>query len=84
MAKAKIEGLISDLHDKFGSDITSREQREMIEKMEAELDEWQGQKPRDMTFVETAEMLREELEEDHPKAAAIIHEIIEILNNIGV
>ena len=83
MPKQHIEGLISELHDKFADSDTSPQQEAMLAQMKSELAEWEGPKPSE-DFRTTAERLLQEMEEDHPRTAAVIHEIINTLNNIGV
>ncbi|MDG1852445.1 MAG: DUF4404 family protein [Gammaproteobacteria bacterium] len=83
MPKQHIEGLISELHDRFADSDTSPQQEAMLAQMKSELAEWKGPKPSE-DFRTTAERLLQEMEEDHPRTAAVIHEIINTLNNIGV
>ena len=83
MPKQVIEGLITQLHEKFADSDTSPQQEAMLTQMQSQLSEWEGPKPDD-DFLETAELLLQEVEEDHPLAAKIVHEIINTLNNIGV
>ena len=83
MPKQHIEGLITQLHEKFADSDTSPQQEAMLAQMQSQLVEWEGPKPSD-DFTETAEMLLQEMEEEHPKTSAIIREIINTLNNIGV
>lgn len=83
MAKQHIEGLFTQLHEKFASSDTSPQQEAMLAQMQSQLEEWEGPKPGG-DLKETAELLLQEVEEEHPTAARIIHEIINILNNIGV
>ena len=83
MPKHHIEGLITQLHEKFADSDTSPQQDAMLESMQSQLAEWEGPKPPE-NFFETAEMLLQEVEEDHPKAAALVREIINALNSIGV
>ena len=84
MPKEKIEGLISDLHEKFAGDETSAEQSLMIAQMQSELEEWRGPKPPNGNLKETAEVLLEDLEVRHPKAAMLVREIIQTLSGIGL
>jgi len=83
MPKQHIEGLISELHHRFADSDTSPQQEAMLAQMKSELAEWEGPKPSE-GFRTTAERLLQEMEEDHPLTAAVIHEIINTLNNIGV
>lgn len=83
MPKRHIEGLITQLHDKFADSETSPQQEAMLARMRSQLAEWEGPKP-PADFFETAEMLLQEMEEEHPKAAGLVREIINALNSIGV
>lgn len=83
MPKHHIEGLITQLHDRFADSDTSPEQEAMLARMKSQLAEWEGPKPPE-DFFETAEMLLQEVEEEHPKAAGLVREIINALNSIGV
>lgn len=83
MPKHHIEGLITQLHERFADSDTSPEQEAMLARMKSQLAEWEGPKPPE-DFSETAEMLLQEVEEEHPKAAGLVHEIINALNSIGV
>ena len=83
MPKQHIEGLISQLHEKFADSDTSPQQEAMLAQMRSQLDEWEGPKP-PADFEETAELLLQEVEDDHPTAARIVREIINALNSIGV
>ena len=83
MPKHHIEGLITQLHERFANSDTSPEQEAMLARMKSQLAEWEGPKPPE-DFSETAEMLLQEVEEEHPKAAGLVREIINALNSIGV
>jgi hypothetical protein len=83
MPKHHIEGLITQLHERFADSDTSPEQEAMLARMKSQLAEWEGPKPPE-DFSETAEMLLQEVEEEHPKAAGLVREIINALNSIGV
>ena len=83
MPKQHIEGLIGQLHDKFANTETSAQQDAMITQMQSQLADWEGPNPpRD--FRETAELLYQELEDEHPTAARLIQEVINTLTNICV
>mgnify|MGYP003386358457 CR=1 FL=1 len=83
MPKQHIEGLIGQLHDKFANTETSAQQDAMIAQMQSQLADWEGPNPpRD--FRETAELLYQELEDEHPTAARLIQEVINTLTNICV
>jgi hypothetical protein len=71
------------LHDKFANTETSAQQDAMIAQMQSQLADWEGPNPpRD--FRETAELLYQELEDEHPTAARLIQEVINTLTNICV
>ena len=84
MAKEKVENLISKLHQTFGNDELSPQQEQLINDMKAHLHNWDEPEISDPTFRETAEILLNDIKENHPKAALIAKEIIDTLNNIGV
>ena len=83
MPKQHIEGLLGQLHDRFADSDTSPQQEAMLAQMQSQLAEWKGPKP-PADFEETAELLLQEIEEDHPMASKIVREIITTLGNIGV
>ncbi len=56
MPKQHIEGLISELHDRFADSDTSPQQEAMLAQMKSELAEWEGPKPSE-DFRTTAERL---------------------------
>lgn len=83
MPKQHIEGLIGQLHDKFANTETSAQQDAMIAQMQSQLADWEGPNP-PRAFRETAELLYQELEDEHPTAARLIQEVINTLTNICV
>jgi hypothetical protein len=84
MPKVKIEGLISSLHEQFGDDLTSPQQKQLMDSMQQHLHAWGENEVPDPTFNESLEMLLEEIEDDHPKAAATIKQILQILGDMGI
>ena len=82
MPKQKLEGLISDLHDKFGDDETSPEQARLIAQLQSQLSEWEGPEPADGDVEETARLLMQDIADKHPKAAKVVKEILETLANL--
>ncbi len=82
MPKQKIEGLISELHQRFGDDETSAEQQRLMAQLQSQLSEWDGPAAGDGDIEETARLLLKEVAERHPKAALTIREILETLANI--
>ena len=84
MPKKKIERLMSDLHEQFGGDLTSPQQQQLMEKMQHHLHRWGENEPLEPNFQESVELLLEDIKDKHPKAAAVIKEVLEVLNNIGI
>ena len=84
MAKQKVEGLISQLHDRIGDDETSEEQARLMAQMQSQLAGWEGERPGDGDLRTTAELLLEEIEENHPKAAMVLRDIIATLHHAGL
>ena len=84
MAKEKIENLITTLHETFGDNELSSQQAQLMEDMKTHLHNWDDPEIADPSLKETVELLLSGIENKHPKAATIIKEIIETLNNIGV
>ncbi|HHX82929.1 MAG TPA: DUF4404 family protein [Pseudomonadaceae bacterium] len=84
MAKEKVEGLLSLLHDKLNAADTSPQQDALLQQMQSHLADWEGPLPADGNIVATAELLRETLEEKHPHLSRILKEIIDALGRIGI
>ncbi len=84
MPKAKIEGLITDLHERLAGDETSPQQELLLAQLQSQLDGWEGPQPPNGDIKDIAEELLEELEEKHPKAARITLEILEALGHLGL
>lgn len=83
MAKDRIEGLISTLHERLGAEDTSPQQEHMFAQLRGQLAEWQGETAPDNETLGTAELLLEDLEENHPRAALILRDIVALLRNAG-
>ena len=84
MSKHKIEGLIMNLHDRLAGVETSPQQARMLAQMQGQLEEWKDERPVDGDIRQTAELLMEDLEENHPKAAMVLRDIINTLHNAGL
>ena len=84
MPREKIEGLISRLHERLATTDTSPEQDRMLAQMQSQLQEWKGAPQSDGDMRETAELLLEDIEEKHPKAAMVLRDIIETLHYAGL
>ncbi len=84
MARAKIENLMSELHDRFGDDEQSIEQQQLMQAIESHLRDGDGEQVLDPTPLETLELLVERLEERHPGASVVLRDLLETLKNMGV
>lgn len=84
MSQEKIEGLISQLHERIGDDETSPQQARLLARLQGQLIGNEETNPGDGDPRKTAEMLLDELDEQHPKAAMVLRDIIENLHHIGL
>ena len=84
MPKQTALHLISDLHERFGDEITSPEQQALLEQVKLHIHNMNESEPADPTFLETLSQLTAELEVEHPRAATIMEQILTTLRNIGV
>ncbi|MDR0782073.1 MAG: DUF4404 family protein [Pseudomonadales bacterium] len=82
--KAKMEGLLSTLHEKYAASDTSLEQDALMEQLQAQLTDWEGPQPADGSIITTAELLVEALEERHPQVSAALRELLQALGRIGI
>lgn len=84
MARQKIKGLLTQLHERFASSETSAQQDALMQQLHSQLVEWDGPRPPDGNVVLTAELLREEFKEKHPHLSLLLREIIDELGKIGI
>jgi hypothetical protein len=84
MSQATIKNLITSLHERFGDDLTSPQQQQLMEKLNLYSHKLDQKEPVDPDIKETLELLLEELEVQHPQAAGIIRQVIEALGNMGI
>lgn len=84
MAKEKIEGLLTQLHERLAASETSAQQEALLQQMQSHLADWEGPLPADGNIVNTAELLLETVEEEHPHVSRIVKEIIDVLGRIGI
>lgn len=84
MPKAKIKGLISDLHEKLSDSDSSPQQELLLAQLQAQLDSWEGPQPASGDIKSITAELIEEIEEKHPKASRIAREILESLGHLGL
>lgn len=84
MAKPHIEGLLTQLHEKFASSDTSPQQEELLRQLRSQLVDADGPQEAGGDPLATAELLREELAEGHPHLSRAVRELIAALGNIGI
>lgn len=84
MAQTELQNLITSLHDTFGDDLTSPQQQQLMAKMRNHLHDVNEPEPSDISLKETTELLLEDIEEQHPQAAATVREILKMLGNMGI
>ena len=84
MSKAKIENLMTELHDRFGELEPSPQQERLLAELQTHMHETTEGVKSDLTPLETIELLLDNLGGDHPRAAAVLRELMDTLKNIGV
>ncbi len=84
MARQKVEGLLTQLHERFADSDTSPQQEALLQQLQGQLAEWDGPLPADGNVVTTAELLLEEVKEKHPQLSRIVKEIIDVLGQLGI
>lgn len=82
--QAKIENLISELHELFGDERDSTQQKELLAQLQAHIHDASDSAPVEPTPLESIELLLEEMGESHPKTSAVLRELLDTLKNIGV
>jgi hypothetical protein len=84
MPTEHITGLVTQLHDQLTSSNTSPEQEALLLQLHSQLESWEGPPAPDGSIVNTAELVLEELEDNHPQLALVVREIIDALGRIGI
>jgi hypothetical protein len=84
MAKAKIENLMTELHERFGEVEMSAEQQRLLADLEARFQGASAGSVKDPTPLESIQLMIEDLGENHPNVSAILRELLDTLKNIGV
>ena len=84
MPQEKISNLITDLHERFGDDLSSPEQQALMQALQSHAHDLGAAEPVDPSFQETLNLLMEEVEIEHPQAAAILREVMDALKNMGI
>ena len=84
MPKQKVQSLISDLHERFGDELTSPQQQALMLQLKSHIHDLDESEPVEPGFLETIDTFISQIEDDHPNAAVIVSKILETLKNIGV
>ena len=84
MSREKITGLVTQLHDQLTTSETSPEQEALLRQLHSQLENWEGGPAPDGSVVNTAELVLEELEDNHPQLSLVVREIIDALGRIGI
>lgn len=84
MPKKELKSLFQRLRDHFPEGDASVQQQMLMEKIAFHLHEDGSPDPVDPGIRDSVELLIEEIENEHPKSAAIARNILETLANIGI
>lgn len=84
MPQEKIHALITDLHERFAGDLVSPEQQALMEQLQAHIHEKGEAGPVDPGLAETVEVLLADIEVEHPVAAGMLRQVLDLLKNIGI
>ena len=84
MPEPQIDGLLSQLHEKFAASDTSPQQEVLLQQLQSQLSGWEGPTPADGSVVTTAELLLDELEDKHPQLSQALKELMDALGRIGI
>lgn len=84
MPQQRLENLMSELHEQFGTVEPSPQQQRLMRDLQAHIHSTSEPTPEDPSLIESAELLLESLEGDHPRSTGILREILATLRNIGV
>ena len=76
MPQQHLENLITRLHDEFSPGQSSPQQQQLLSELQSQ--------PPHPSAKDSANLLLESLEVEHPQAAAILREIIETLSRLGL
>lgn len=84
MPKTQAGHLISELHERFGDQLPSSQQQDLLMRLNSHIHELGEQDPVDPSFLDAVELYFNELENEHPQGAAIVKQLLETLKNIGI
>lgn len=84
MPKEKIQNLLTELHESFGSNDPSPQQEMLLAEVQRHVHQMGTPAVPDPSFSDTLESLVEEMKEDHPQGTAIVSQILKVLADIGI
>lgn len=84
MEKEQIKTLVSNLHGQLSGPDCSPQQQQLLEKVTLHMHDWDDPEPIDPDMKQVLETLVADVEVSHPKAATVIHEILDALANMGI
>lgn len=84
MPKEKIQNLLTELHESYGSSEPSAQQQMLLAEVQRHVHDMGTPEVQDQSFSDTLELLVEEMKEDHPQGAAIVTQIMKVLVDIGI
>lgn len=84
MPKAKIENLMTELHERFGEVGMSTEQERLLADLQTHMHDISEGSVKDPTPLESIQLMIDDLGDNHPNVSAILRELLDTLKNIGV
>ncbi|MCR6650996.1 MAG: DUF4404 family protein [Cellvibrionaceae bacterium] len=84
MPKAKIENLMTELHERFGEAEMSAEQERLLAELDARIRDSSAGSVKDPTPLESIQLMIDDLGESHPNVSVLLRELLDTLKNIGV
>jgi len=84
MPKAKIENLMSELHERFGEVDMSPQQERLLAELQAHVHDVTEGSVKDPTPLESVQLMIDDLGDNHPNVSALLRELLDTLKNIGV
>lgn len=84
MPRERIQNLLTELHESFGTDEPSPQQQMLLADVQRHVHEMGTPEVLDPSFSDTLESLVEEMKEEHPQGAAIVSQILKVLVDIGI
>jgi hypothetical protein len=84
MSNTEISSLLTRLHDSFGDNAPSPQIQQLMKKMQEHLHESSKPAEGEPDISDTASTLLAEVEAEHPDATAIVLNMIETLDKMGI